>query len=575
MRLLNRFKMSRVWMLVFCVGFVGPSLGQLPEENGIWTTKSPMQRARIVLSSGAVNGKIYAIGGSPHLPGVNWVEEYDPGTDTWTPKAGMPTARATAASSVVNGKIYVIGGVTRFNGETLSTVEQYDPATDTWTTKANMPTARTALSSSVVDGKIYAIGGSRTFRGTPLTTVEQYDPATDTWTPKAGMPTARDYASASAVNGKIYMIGGATVGGGFPQGVSTVEEYDPATNTWMPKADMPTARTYFSTSVVNGKIFAMGGLAANNHLSAVEEYDPATDTWTPKAGMPTARSMLTTSVVNGKIYAIGGSIGDGASNKVATVEAYDPYPIIVDFNGDYVVDIEDLVLLIEHWGQDDPMYDIAPPFGDGVVDVTDLEVLMSFWGQEIDDPYWLAHWKLDETEGDVAYDSVGEYDAVVLGDAVWQQEGGQVGGALQLDGIDDYVNASFVLNPADGVFSVFAWVKGGVPGQVILSQVDGENWLMLDAQGSLKTTLKGSRRDPDLTSEVVISDDTWHRVGFTWDGVNRVLYVDDSEVARDTQAGLRGSQGDLTIGAGNSLDAGTFWSGMIDDVLIYDRAIEP
>ena len=477
MRLLNRFKMSRVWMLVFCVGFVGPSLGQLPEENGIWTTKSPMQRARIVLSSGAVNGKIYAIGGSPHLPGVNWVEEYDPGTDTWTPKAGMPTARATAASSVVNGKIYVIGGVTRFNGQTLSTVEQYDPATDTWTTKANMPTARTALSSSVVDGKIYAIGGSRTFRGTPLTTVEQ--------------------------------------------------------------------------------------------------YDPATDTWTPKAGMPTARSMLTTSVVNGKIYAIGGSIGDGASNKVATVEAYDPYPIIVDFNGDYVVDIEDLVLLIEHWGQDDPMYDIAPPFGDGVVDVTDLEVLMSFWGQEIDDPYWLAHWKLDETEGDVAYDSVGEYDAVVLGDAVWQQEGGQVGGALQLDGIDDYVNASFVLNPADGVFSVFAWVKGGVPGQVILSQVDGENWLMLDAQGSLKTTLKGSRRDPDLTSEVVISDDTWHRVGFTWDGVNRVLYVDDSEVARDTQAGLRGSQGDLTIGAGNSLDAGTFWSGMIDDVLIYDRAIEP
>jgi N-acetylneuraminic acid mutarotase len=324
-----------------------------------------------------VDGKIYAIGGSPGLPGVAWVEEYDPGTDTWTWKTDMPTARSAAPSSVVNGKIYVIGGFTRFNGVSLSTVEQYDPATDTWTTKANMPTARGDLSSSVVDGKIYAIGGSRTFVGTPLTTVEQYDPATDTWTPKAGMPTARVDASASAVNGRIYLIGGAPGGGLFAQGVSTVEEYDPATDTWRPKADMPTARTHFSTSVVNGKIFAMGGLATgNNHLSAVEEYDPATDTWTPKAGMPIARSMLTASAVNGKIYAIGGSIGAGKDNNVATVEEYDPYPIVVDFNGDGIVDSADVSLMIDYWLTDELFYDIAPhPFGDGIVDIQDLILL--------------------------------------------------------------------------------------------------------------------------------------------------------------------------------------------------------
>ncbi len=213
------------------------------------------------------------------------------------------------------------------------------------------------------------------------------------------------------------------------------------------------------------------------------------------------------------------------------------------------------------------------PFGgDGIVDVQDLVALSEHL---FEDYRIIAHWMLDETEGDVAYDSAATHDAMLMGDAFWQPEGGQGGGALQLDGAGDYVQTPNVLNPADGAFSVFAWVQGGAPGQVILSQVDGENWLMLDAQGSLKTTLKGSRRDPDLASTAAITDDAWHRVGFTMDGKNRILYLDDSEVARDSQTGLQGSEGDLFIGAGTSLDPGTFWSGMIDDVRIYDRAVTP
>jgi hypothetical protein len=43
-----------------------------------------------------------------------------------------------------------------------------------------------------------------------------------------------------------------------------------------------------------------------------------------------------------------------------------------------------------------------------------------------------------------------------------------VDGALECDGIDDYISTDFVLDPEDGSFSVFAWIKGGVPGQVII-----------------------------------------------------------------------------------------------------------
>jgi hypothetical protein len=73
----------------------------------------------------------------------------------------------------------------------------------------------------------------------------------------------------------------------------------------------------------------------------------------------------------------------------------------------------------------------------------------------------------------------------------------------------------------------------------------------------------------------VITDGDWHRVGFVWDGSQRILYVDDMEVAIDTQSGLGSSEGGLYIGAGKNLEPGSFFSGLIDDVRIYDRAITP
>jgi len=56
---------------------------------------------------------------------------------------------------------------------------------------------------------------------------------------------------------------------------------------------------------------------------------------------------------------------------------------IVDFNGDGIVDLKDLVILIEHWGQSEPSVDIGPmPWGDGVVDIEDLKVFIKYWEQE-------------------------------------------------------------------------------------------------------------------------------------------------------------------------------------------------
>ena len=123
---------------------------------------------------------------------------------------------------------------------------------------------------------------------------------------------------------KIYIIGC----------YDRVLEYDPISDKYAWKAAVPTRQgedglwTWWmlSASLVNGKIYAMGGDGPHGNHVAV--YDPTTDTWEEKADMPTERAFLATSVVKGKIYAIGGTppganVAMGGGFALSTVEVYD------------------------------------------------------------------------------------------------------------------------------------------------------------------------------------------------------------------------------------------------------------
>jgi len=254
---------------------------------------------------------------------------------------------------------------------------------------------------------------------------------------------------------------------------------------------------------------------------------------------------------------------------------------IVDFNGDGIVDALDMCIIVDHWGENYSLCDIGPtPLGDGIVDVEDLKVLAENLFEDVSDPTLIAHWALDETEGMVGADSVGDNNGHALGEPIWEPDGGMIAGSLQFDGVDDYVSTDLVLNPADGKFSVLTWIKGGAPGQVILSQTGGANWLYADSvEGSLMTDLTNSGRSSvgPLLSQTIITDGDWHRIGLAWDGSYRHLYVDGVEVAKDAAplSDLESAGGGLYFGVGSTLAPGTYFSGLIDDVRIYNRAVKP
>ena len=254
-----------------------------------------------------------------------------------------------------------------------------------------------------------------------------------------------------------------------------------------------------------------------------------------------------------------------------------PIVPILDFNGDEIVDSDDTRIMLDHWHTDESLYDVGPmAWGDGIVDAQDLIVLAEYL--LLEDVRLIAHWKLEETKGIIAHNSINGNDGTLSGEPLWQPSGGKVGGALEFDGIDDYISTPFILDPVKGSLSAFAWIKGGTQGQVIISQTGdfGGTWLGINPSGDNLMTGFSAMYFGALVSETVITDGQWHHVGFVYDldSLHRLLYVDGAQVAEDTTvvSGMP-SDGGLYIGASKDLDAGTFFSGMIDDVRIYDVAL--
>ena len=315
-----------------------------------WRVISELPTQRSEFATAVVEGKIYLMGGTlfEHERGVRrenepgiWrgpfgmslMEVYDTETNTWERLTNMPTVRSGAKAAVVAGRIYVLAGRVgkddqAVNLKVLKAVEMYDPETDTWVRKQDMPRRRMAFGIGVVAGKIYAIGGTvidiQPEAPWRVDLVEVYDPATDTWSKRADMPTRRRAVKAAVIGDTLYAIGG----GGWPPAwdggpfLGTIEVYEPRINRWTKRTDMPNPRTVFSTVVVGDKIYLIGGLqAGDRRLAPVEVYDPATERWRVVSARSTIKSPFGVAAVNGNIYVFGGYDKDWELSPI--VEVFD------------------------------------------------------------------------------------------------------------------------------------------------------------------------------------------------------------------------------------------------------------
>lgn len=158
--------------------------------------------------------------------------------------------------------------------------------------------------------------------GTPTMKSPTEEPG---WTLGSPMPTPRTEIAATLMDDKIYVVGGKTK----TELTDVVEIYDPSSDGWNKGSPLPFPIDHTGLDAYGGKMYLVGGFIEPDegpHRRATNSlfiYDPVTDKWEEGEPMPTARAGLTAKFIDGILYAIGGSTGDN-EGQVGLNEAYNP-----------------------------------------------------------------------------------------------------------------------------------------------------------------------------------------------------------------------------------------------------------
>lgn len=202
--------------------------------------------------------------------------EYRTEQNTWTQKADFPgTGTSSAAAVSIGEKGYVGGGVIN----TLSLSKEfwtYDPSTNTWETLPGYPGPEFSKSFAfVIDGKMY-IGASGE--------MWQFDPVSG-WSSRTPYPGRADYDHAGFSVGPYGYVGAGTEETGFEEFTSTSDfwQYDPGTDVWVRKADVPVACNTPSSFSINGRGYLAWGSGLGKRTF---EYDVAADRWAEQQRAP-------------------------------------------------------------------------------------------------------------------------------------------------------------------------------------------------------------------------------------------------------------------------------------------------
>ncbi|WP_083860213.1 kelch repeat-containing protein [Cupriavidus sp. BIS7] len=171
------------------------------------------------------------------------------------------------------------------------------------------------------DGTVLAVGG---FNRGSLSSVESYNPATDTWTSVASLSQVRDSHTATLLpDGTVLVAGGESRA---TSALSSDEIYDPSTKTWSATGNLNQARDiHTATLLPDGTVLVAGGQNAGAApLASAEIYDPATRAWTLTGSLSQARYSHCAVLLNtGKVLVVGGT-ATSATTRLASAELYDP-----------------------------------------------------------------------------------------------------------------------------------------------------------------------------------------------------------------------------------------------------------
>ena len=216
----------------------------------------------------------------------------------------------------------------------------------------------------------------------------------------------------------------------------------------------------------------------------------------------------------------------------------------------------------------------------------------------------LAHWTLDEGSGTIAGDSsANNYVGTVAGGAIWSTTDlpdvpSGSSAALQMDGVDDQVDiVGYKGISGTGDRTISAWIRTSTNNSAVNkgivswgTNLTTQKWTFrVQNSNGTPGTIRIEANGGYFVGNTVVTDTEWHHVAVTWanDGSPDIqdakLYVDgvlDAEFgnvdtppsASQSIAINTASIADVRIG--DNFQTTHNWDGWMDDVRIYDEALD-
>lgn len=205
-----------------------------------------------------------------------------------------------------------------------------------------------------------------------------------------------------------------------------------------------------------------------------------------------------------------------------------------------------------------------------------ISALLLVGSANAQDPDLVAWWKLDETAGTMASDSSGNgNDGIVNGGAKWVA--GVVDGALEFDGVDDYVGTTGIEQLVN--WTATCWVispqapMAGDPSGPLNRQGNVQfNWNHSNPifQGTAAVNAAGVWYGAKFTP---LEANTWYHLAATYDGSALKAYRDGVLITSTPASGTPATASQELQLATAGARGNRYFAGTLDEVRLYRRAL--
>jgi hypothetical protein len=196
----------------------------------------------------------------------------------------------------------------------------------------------------------------------------------------------------------------------------------------------------------------------------------------------------------------------------------------------------------------------------------------------------IGHWKLDEGSGTAVADASGNgRNGNLLNGTTWTT--GRLNGAVSLDGSNDYISLPSI-DVTGSAITIAAWVKfksfpSGTDQRIVSkanSSAEAGHWWMLGQINNGANRLRFRLKAGGVTSTLIatsgnLSAEVWYHAAAVYDGSSMKLYLNGVQVGSLSKSGSLNTSSSVAVNIGRNPDAYGLFSGAVDDVRIYSRAL--